>query len=90
MTYCNDENPKLCTGSAIGGIVFPIMLNKLLSNGVSFAWTVRIAAFVVLGCLAVANLLLRPRVKPSESTDSMASQLKVLFTDVPYMLLVSG
>lgn len=77
-------------GSAIGGIVFPIMLNKLLNSSIGFAWTVRIAAFVVLGCLAVANLLIRPRVKPSETTQSMISQLKVLFTDIPYMLLVSG
>ncbi|KAI0084013.1 major facilitator superfamily domain-containing protein [Irpex rosettiformis] len=78
------------SGSAIGGIIFPIMLNKLLSSGLGFAWTVRVAAFVVLGCLAVASLLLRPRVKASDTAQSMVSQLKVLFTDVPYMLLVSG
>ena len=81
---------RLLAGSAIGGIVFPIMLNKLLNSSIGFAWTVRIAAFVVFGCLAVANLLIRPRVKPSDVTQSMISQLKVLFTDMPYMLLVSG
>jgi hypothetical protein len=66
------------------------MLNKLLHSSLGFAWTVRVAAFAVLGCLAVANMLIRPRVKPSAISLSVFDQLKVLFTDVPYLFLIVG
>ena len=66
------------------------MLNKLLHSSLGFAWTVRVAAFVVLGCLAVANMLIRPRVKPSPISLSIFDQLKVLFTDIPYLFLIVG
>lgn len=36
------------SGSSCGGIVFPIMLNKIFERS-GFAWGVRAAAFLILG-----------------------------------------
>ena len=43
-------------GSSIGGVVWPIMINRLLnSDGVSFAWTMRIVGFTMLPLVIVAS-----------------------------------
>ncbi|GAQ03743.1 hypothetical protein ALT_1064 [Aspergillus lentulus] len=48
------------TGSSIGGVVFPIMVNRL-TKSVWYAWTMLIGTFVILGLLGVANLTVRTR-----------------------------
>ncbi|GAA5979036.1 hypothetical protein JCM5350_004212 [Sporobolomyces pararoseus] len=48
-------------GSSIGGIAFPIMLNKLFVNPkVGFAEGVRASGYVVAACFAIANLIMAP------------------------------
>lgn len=43
-------------GAAVGGVVFPIALNRLLNEvGLSFGWSVRICALIVLVLLACAR-----------------------------------
>ncbi|EPT04639.1 hypothetical protein FOMPIDRAFT_1021830 [Fomitopsis schrenkii] len=50
-------------GSGCGGIVYPIMVNHLISgsSSVGFAWGVRATGFLTLGLLAIAQLLMRTR-----------------------------
>ncbi|KAF4952637.1 hypothetical protein FSARC_12599 [Fusarium sarcochroum] len=48
------------SGGAVGGIVFPSMLQKLFVS-VGFAWATRIAAFVCLFTFTIAVVLIRPR-----------------------------
>ncbi|KAH7140064.1 major facilitator superfamily domain-containing protein [Dactylonectria estremocensis] len=48
------------SGGAVGGIVFPIMLQKLFAS-VGFAWATRIAAFICLFTFALSVALIRPR-----------------------------
>src|SRR5262245_22989610 len=48
------------SGSSLGGVIFPLLLDRLF-NEVGFAWGVRIAAFLILGCLIIANMLVRSR-----------------------------
>ncbi|AEO55710.1 hypothetical protein MYCTH_2299806 [Thermothelomyces thermophilus ATCC 42464] len=44
-------------GSALGGVIWPIMLNQLLNhNGVSFGWSMRVVAFTMIPLLAVTCL----------------------------------
>ncbi|KXN86183.1 Riboflavin transporter MCH5 [Leucoagaricus sp. SymC.cos] len=77
----------VASGTSIGGVIFPIMLNRLFSNSVGFAWGVRASAFLVLGLLIPANLLMsdrpllkkEPRPKPN---------MKAILTDVPYIIAV--
>ncbi|KAI0057034.1 MFS general substrate transporter [Artomyces pyxidatus] len=75
------------SGSSLGGVMLPIMLNHLLSSSVGFAWGVRASAFLVLGVLIAANLLMTPR--PSISANKAPkADVKSLLLDLPYMLMV--
>ncbi|KAI0057037.1 MFS general substrate transporter [Artomyces pyxidatus] len=77
------------TGSSIGGIVFPIMLNQLFSSSVGFAWGVRASAFMVLGCLVAANFLMTPRAAVT-SGKGPKPNIKSLLLDIPYLLAIVG
>lgn len=50
-------------GSVTGGLIFPAMARQLLPR-IGFAWTIRAMALIMLGAMAAANLLARPRIKP--------------------------
>ncbi|RDB20144.1 Riboflavin transporter MCH5 [Hypsizygus marmoreus] len=73
------------SGSSIGGIIFPIMLNQLFKGSVGFEWGVRASGFLCLGLLLLANILMT-------TNPAVAGQAKQkpdilgLLTDVPYML----
>jgi MFS family permease len=57
-------------GSSIGGVVWPIMLERLLSHDqVSFGWTLRAVAFTMIPLLAIACLTVKeaPEIPPSPS-----------------------
>lgn len=47
-------------GSSVGGIFLPLLLNNLFPKQ-GFAASVRAATYVVIGCMVVANLIMRPR-----------------------------
>ena len=55
----------VASGSSLGGVIFPIMVERLV-NEVGFGWTMRISAFLVLGMLVVANLTVRSRIPPQK------------------------
>ncbi|KAM0481980.1 hypothetical protein ACHAPX_003314 [Trichoderma viride] len=43
----------LATGSSLGGVIFPIMVTRLIKE-VGFPWAMRICAFLILGLLIIA------------------------------------
>lgn len=47
-------------GSASGGVIFPIILQRLIPT-VGFGWAVRIIAFIIMGCLTISCLTIRTR-----------------------------
>ena len=51
------------SGSSLGGIIFPIMVQRLVGE-VGFGWTMRICAFLILALLIVANLFVKSRIPP--------------------------
>ena len=53
----------MVSGSSLGGVCFPIMLRRLFVS-VGFGWGVRAAAFLIFGCLVIANFLVRSRLPP--------------------------
>ncbi|KAJ4469280.1 MFS general substrate transporter [Lentinula aciculospora] len=80
---------SVITGSSVGGIIFPIMLNNLIANpNVGFAWGVRASAFVCLGLLIVANILMTAN--PPKTRKADPPKLSVLFTDGAYIFGVLG
>ncbi|KAF5348380.1 hypothetical protein D9758_010933 [Tetrapyrgos nigripes] len=77
-------------GSSLGSIFFPIMLNQLFEKpSVGFGWGVRASAFVVLGLLILANLLMSDR-RPDDFAEKPKAipDFKGIMTDVPYLLCV--
>lgn len=64
------------------------MLNQLLQSSVSFGWSVRATAFLVLGLLVLANVLMsdNPSIKEETQKPSVVS----ILTDLPYMLANFG
>jgi len=72
-------------GSSVGGIIFPIMLNKLLNGHTGFAWGVRASAFLVLALLVVSNVLMTAH-PPARTADARKVDMKAILTDVPYLL----
>ena len=86
------------SGSSCGGLVFPVMLNKLIaSNG--FAAATRSVAYVCTGLMLAAILLMRTRIPPPSKTKAKQADappavklptVKELVTDVPYMITTAG
>lgn len=57
------------SGSSIGGVVFPIVLSKMLNNtSLGFGWTVRIVGFITLPLLTFSCIVIRPRLPPRTTT----------------------
>lgn len=55
-------------GSPVGGVVFPILLYRLLfHSNIGFGWAVRIIGFIQLGLLLFACLTLVPRIAPRKN-----------------------
>ncbi|KGO36602.1 Major facilitator superfamily domain, general substrate transporter [Penicillium expansum] len=75
----------MSTGSSIGGVIFPIMIQRLIPE-VGFAWAMRAGAFVILLLLTIANLTIRSRIPPSPRPVSRAALTQPL--KEPKMLLV--
>jgi MFS family permease len=78
------------TSGSIGGIIFPLMLQKLFPT-VGFAWATRILGFILLFLLAMANLLVRSRLprKPLVSMKKVAPDLST-FKDLPFTFVTIG
>lgn len=53
----------MTSGSSLGGIIFPIMVNRL-ANQVGFGWAMRVSAFLNLFLLVIANLTVRSQFPP--------------------------
>lgn len=51
------------SGSSLGGIIYPIMFNKLIHQ-LGFPWAVRIMGFMALGMLSIPLLTMKVRTKP--------------------------
>ncbi|TVY25495.1 Riboflavin transporter [Lachnellula hyalina] len=78
------------TSGSIGGIIFPLMLQRLFPM-VGFAWATRILGFIVLFLLILANLLVRSRLprKSIGSWKAVSPDLSV-FRDLPFTFVTLG
>ncbi len=74
------------TGGAIGGIVFPLMVEQLLPV-VGFGWTVRILGFVMLGFSIIILMFIRPRL-PARKSGPMVEWSS--FKELPYAFFAAG
>lgn len=57
----------VASGSSLGGVVFPILLQRLIPR-VGFGWAVRTAAFVALACFIFSATVCRTRLPLRKTT----------------------
>ncbi|KAE8140530.1 major facilitator superfamily domain-containing protein [Aspergillus pseudotamarii] len=76
------------SGSSIGGVIFPIMISKLM-NIIGFPWTMRICAFMILFLLVIATLTVKSRLPPNPRKLSKESLIRP-FKESGMILLVAG
>ena len=75
-------------GSSLGGIIFPIMISRLLPR-VGFGWTMRICAFLILALLLFANLTVCSRIPPSKRPYEMMSFVRP-YREPAFLMLTSA
>ncbi|GAB7365964.1 hypothetical protein MBLNU230_g7292t1 [Neophaeotheca triangularis] len=89
------------TGSSIGGVMWPIVLNQLFNrHGLSFAWCIRIVGFIMIPLQLFALLTVRPpsKAKPEtpdnvdRTTDAASPKKRNLsgIKSAPFMFLCAG
>lgn len=78
----------MATGSSVGGVIFPIMINRMIqSNG--YPWAMRTAAFLILGLQMIAILTVRPRTKPVPKK-MPTGRFAAPFKEFPFVMLLLG
>lgn len=81
----------LATGSSLGGVIFPIMVTRLIKE-VGFPWAMRICAFLILGLLIIAILTVDafnpPKFQPITLKRMVAPFTEFQFTCVCFGLLL--
>ncbi|KAI5274615.1 MFS general substrate transporter [Aureobasidium subglaciale] len=75
------------TGGAVGGVIFPLMLQNLFPK-VGWEWATRIQGFIYIGLLLMANLFIRSRLPPKPG-GSVLPDFRI-FRDVPFALTTVG
>lgn len=79
------------SGSAMGGVVHPIMLNRLIYGRVGFANGVRASAGMNSGLLIISLLLMRTRLPPASTKgESTLKDFQQFVRDAPYVISVVG
>lgn len=76
------------TGSSLGGIIFPIMVARLIPQ-IGFPWTMRVCGLLILGLLIIANLTIKAFVPPKPQPVTF-SQLARPFKEVDFLFLALG
>lgn len=76
----------VASGSSLGGVFYPIVLNRLIPR-IGFGWAVRTIGFIALATFVLPLLVMKRRVK---STKSRALIDWSAFTDVPFMAFTFG
>ncbi|OAP60786.1 hypothetical protein AYL99_05788 [Fonsecaea erecta] len=73
-------------GSSFGGVTIPLILRSTLPK-YGYAWSMRILGFLFLGCLVLANVLMKPRLPPSPEARKQAIISLGLFGDLKFTFL---
>lgn len=78
----------LFTGSSVGGIIFPILVSRLIAE-VGFPWAMRTCGFLVLFLLIIANLTVKP-FNPPHPHPVTGRQLLNPLKEVDFLFLGAG
>ncbi len=74
-------------GSSLGGVIFPIMLAKMLPNPrLQFGWTIRICGFIMLVIMGLSCAVTKARLPPRKAK----LFLPAAFKEVPFVTLIAA
>lgn len=76
----------VAAGSAVGGLIFPAIVNSLLPK-IGFAWTMRVLGFFTLATLLPSAFFLRQRLPPRQSGPILEL---AAFKEIPYTCFAVG
>ncbi|KAH6632520.1 major facilitator superfamily domain-containing protein [Chaetomium tenue] len=80
----------MVTGSSLGGVIFPIMIDRLIQNpSTGYPWAMRIAAFLILALQILAIFTLRTRTPPVAKKTPTATLLAP-FKEFPFVMMLVG
>lgn len=82
----------LYTSSALGGIIWPILISQLLPQ-INYGWTIRVIMFISAVQILFAYFFIREREVPREEviqTKSIYKDLKLWYISVGYFILSIG
>lgn len=74
-----------CTGGSVGGVIFPLMLEALFVKG--WGWATRTQGFVFFVLLALANLLIRVRLKPIVNANKLVLPNPRIFRQPTFVIV---
>lgn len=60
----------VASGSSLGGVVWPIVLDRLIHSGPGFGWALRVCGFIILALLIVVIPLMKQRLPFAVKRDS--------------------
>jgi predicted MFS family arabinose efflux permease len=75
------------SGSSLGGVIFPVMVNKLIPE-VGSGWTMRISAFLILFQMVIANLTLKSRLYHQPKKVNVNQFIQPL-RELPFLLVLT-
>jgi MFS family permease len=75
----------VASGSSLGAVLHPIMLNHTLHSSIGFANAVRASAGLVSGLLLIACFLVRTRLPPTKQPLNLWQSFRKFVRDKPYM-----
>jgi MFS family permease len=92
LSWFNKKRGLVCgivsSGSSVGGIIFPIMLSRLIQQ-IGYEWAMRIAAFMIMGLLIISTLTFRPPVPPKPQKMDKEGLIRP-FRDTKMILIIVG
>ncbi|KAJ8508693.1 hypothetical protein ONZ45_g9059 [Pleurotus djamor] len=77
-------------GSPTGGMIFPIMLNRLFHGPAGFAQGVRASAYLCLGLLVVSNLLMKDNPTLKRKRNVQHPTDSGILADLPFWIFTVG
>ncbi|KAI9670071.1 MAG: hypothetical protein M1829_004798 [Trizodia sp. TS-e1964] len=78
----------IASGSSLGGVVLPIMLQRLIPK-IGFGWAMRLLAFLFLALLLIANLTVKSRLAPTPKPFRFADFTQPL-RELPFALVTGA
>lgn len=80
----------VASGSSMGSVIHPIMLNNTLNSSLGFGNSVRASAGLVAGMLLLAIVLMKPRLPPPKTTTPLIPAIKKFARDKAYVYMTIG